>query len=45
MPESNFVLNEEIVSWIKLLSDKIKIKETQGAMDLGVGMSTSLGEF
>lgn len=38
-------MNEEIVLWIKLLSNKIKIKEIQEAMDSVVGMSASLGEF
>lgn len=37
MSERNFVLNEEIVFWIKLLSNKIKIKEIQATMDLGIG--------
>lgn len=45
MPERSFVLNEEIVFWIKLLSNKIKIKEIQGGMDLGIGMNASPGEF
>ena len=45
MSERNLVMNEEIVLWIKLLSNKIKIKEIQEAMDSVVGMSASLGEF
>lgn len=44
MSERNFILNEEIVFWIKLLSNEIKIKEIQGAMDLGVGINAPLGE-
>lgn len=31
--------------WIKLLSNKIKMKDTQAAMDVGVGMNASLGHF
>lgn len=45
MSERNFILNEEIVFWIKRLSNKIKSKEIQGAMDLGVGINALVGEF
>lgn len=45
MSERNFILNEEIVFWIKRLSNKIKSKEIQGAMDLGVGINAPVGEF
>lgn len=45
MSERNFILNEEIVFRIKRLSNKIKIKEIQGRMDLGIGINTPLGEF
>lgn len=45
MSKSNFILNEETVFWIKLLSNKIKIKEIQAVMELSVGMNTSLGQF
>lgn len=45
MSEGNFILNEEIMFWIKLLSNKSKMKEIQGVMDLGTGMNVHLGSF
>ena len=45
MSERNFVLNEEIMFWLQLLSDKTKIKDTEGVLDLGIAMNTHLGSF